>query len=103
MRTKRPRFDLHDPLQSFAAPSSAPETRHSVSQRLEAGFRPVARKRMRESFGSRVGALFSLFREVIRVACVESDSIAIRIDQLKIIVAEKLVLSNRIHRQSPFN
>jgi hypothetical protein len=46
--------------------------------------------------------LLSLFREVIRVACIESDSIAIRIDQLKIIVAEKLVLRNLIHRQSPF-
>jgi len=43
------------------------------------------------------GHLLSLFRQVIRVAGIERDSIAIGIDQLKIIVAEKLVLRNRIH------
>ena len=49
------------------------------------------------------GHLLSLFRQVIRVAGIERDSIAIGIDQLKIIVAEKLVLRNRIHHQSLFN
>jgi len=49
------------------------------------------------------GTFLSLFRQVFCVAGIERDSIAIRIEQLKIIVAEKLFLRNRIHRQSLFN